>query len=148
MLCAFLRTRKWSFLDKRGREIFSGLEMTWTFILAALLLLRARSHRQQLESETPAAWALSGSVDSQARASALTIHLSDDEFRDILLSLHDYLDKAGTQARHPGVPPALSYSFFTSRMEYVWSLVSYVPGMMELFETVQRMVRCFVIFPL
>lgn len=139
-LCVFLRTRKWSFIDKRGRTTFSGLEMNWCYLLGSVLLLRTRRHKAELQADNPAVWALSGSSSFRETAVSMEVPMSDEELRDIFDCFLSYLIEVSAPVRHPGVPPALLYSHFDTRFEYVWSLVSHLPFLTELFELMQRMV--------
>lgn len=115
--------------------------MAWVYLLAAVLILRTKRHRSELESEDPSLWALSGSSASHERAASLEVQVSDDELRNIFSDFDDYLSEISATSRHPGMPPGLLYSQFGSRPEYVWSLVSRLPNLADLFELVQRMVR-------
>lgn len=115
-LDTFIRSTPWCYVQN-AEEIFTGIEMSWLFVLGMIVHTLARP-------EGDDEWGM------------LLLKLSR-----IALEFRDYLWHINELYEYVGVGPSVKYAVAISRPAYLYSLCSNGPNLVELLEAVVRLVR-------
>lgn len=138
-IAAFLSKRPWTF-QVRGVALFSGYSQSWCIVLAALLYVRGRAHKDALSNTPCPNWARSGQDEAHQRALNLEFSLPSASVIALLADFKRYLENIRASQQYPGLPPSLLYSRFDTRIEYIRCLLNPVPELVALLHVVIRMV--------